>query len=583
MIPILWAQCFLFSSVFSSENSYVDDSEGNDADKLLVTVFISRFFSSSPQYVEHSSAQPAPTLFLHAGNHPPLGSGNTYVFDNGTSGQHRDSRLVSSSLVHRRYTTYVPAVTGVTEQRRGFRDYFTAHIPGSSLHPDPPPLKTTSANRDGVNDRATTTVRIPLKTAKHHFGATRARGTRPSNEDNYQAGVIDIPPFSRPRKDAEDEKALPGQGPSVFYFSVFDGHGGDAASLFLKDYLHLYIEETSKLMNPNAEPRAAEAITAESWDAEESEAEAEQRQKRIEMQVSLVNAWKDTVGGYFRRFKPDFGGVKGCGFTSGDGGVEAVLTYAFLKADLDFITNTRPWFLPPPPPPPPPEEPPANPPTDETANHKPKGGSTATAVLLATSSAKPFWHPEQTSTLITAHLGDTRALLCRVSDGLASPLTTNHHPGSPSESARLRRYATAFVSDAFGEERFGILANTRSLGDVNQKRLGVTAEPELTVKELAPNEFSFVVLVSDGISAVLSDQEIVDVVKECATPEQASKKLVEFVDEVGDVGDNATALVVRLGGWEKRIEGGEGSQGTKQLRDWRRSEAADRGGRGRRM
>jgi len=29
------------------------------------------------------------------------------------------------------------------EQRRWFRDYFTAHLPGSSLHPDPPPLKTT--------------------------------------------------------------------------------------------------------------------------------------------------------------------------------------------------------------------------------------------------------------------------------------------------------------------------------------------------------------------------------------------------------------------------------------------------------
>ena len=27
------------------------------------------------------------------------------------------------------------------EQRRGFRDYFTAYLPGSSLHPDPPPPK----------------------------------------------------------------------------------------------------------------------------------------------------------------------------------------------------------------------------------------------------------------------------------------------------------------------------------------------------------------------------------------------------------------------------------------------------------
>lgn len=186
------------------------------------------------------------------------------------------------------------------------------------------------------------------------------------------------------------------------------------------------------------------------------------------------------------------------------------------------------------------------------------------------------------STLMTAHIGDTRALLCRATDGLAVPLTTNHHPGSPSESARLRRYAAAFVSDAFGEERFGVLANTRSFGDISQKRLGVSAEPELTCREILPGEYSFLVLVSDGVSAVLGDQEICDVVKECRTPEEAGKELVEFADEVGDVGDNATAMVVRLGGWEKRADGGEGWMGTKSLREWRRREAEDVVGRGRR-
>lgn len=181
--------------------------------------------------------------------------------------------------------------------------------------------------------------------------------------------------------------------------------------------------------------------------------------------------------------------------------------------------------------------------------------------------------------MVVAHLGDTRAILCRVSDGHAVPLTTNHHPGMPSESARLRRYATAFVSDAFGEERFGVLANTRSVGDVAQKRLGVTAEPEILARELLPEEYSFLVLVSDGVSAVLGDQEIVDVVKECRTPQEAGKELVEFVDEVGEIGDNATAMVVRLGGWDRRAEGGEGWNETKALREWRRAGAEERGGR----
>ena len=34
-------------------------------------------------------------------------------------------------------------LSGRAEQRRFFRDYFTAHLPGSSLHPDPPPPKAT--------------------------------------------------------------------------------------------------------------------------------------------------------------------------------------------------------------------------------------------------------------------------------------------------------------------------------------------------------------------------------------------------------------------------------------------------------
>ncbi|KAI5843146.1 phosphatase 2C-like domain-containing protein [Tricharina praecox] len=469
-----------------------------------------------------------------------------------------------------------------TEQRRGFRDYFTAYLPGSSLHPDPPPPKTKKpgqeGGKDGENDRATTTVRIPLRSAKHHFGATRARGTRPQNEDNYQAGVIEIPPFSQVRDtDPRPVGVVPGHEPSVFYYAVFDGHGGDAASVFLKDYLHRYIEESSKLFNPSNKIRSA-VLPEEPRPsrAEETDEQRAGREKRAEMQMDLVNTWKD-VGGYFRRFKPDFGGLRGCGFRDGDGGIEAVLMYAFLRADHDFITGTRPWFLPA-------EEgsqTPAPPPGEKMTKFK--GGSTASIVLLSPFTSQPYWHPSQTSTIVTAHLGDTRALLCRVSDGLASPLTTNHHPSSPSESARLRRYATAFVSDAFGEERFGILANTRAVGDVGQKRLGVTAEPDINARRLAPGEYAFAVLVSDGISAVLGDQEIVDIVKECSTPEEAARDLVEFVDEVGEVGDNATALVIRLGGWEKRCEGGEGWQGTKALREWRRNEADERGGRGRRM
>lgn len=158
---------------------------------------------------------------------------------------------------------------------------------------------------------------------------------------------------------------------------------------------------------------------------------------------------------------------------------------------------------------------------------------------------------------------------------MSRPLTSDHHPSSPSESHRLRRFAASFVTDSFGEERIQGLANSRAFGDMASKRLGVSAEPEITRTELGPAQYSFIVLMSDGVSGTLSDQEIVDVVKEAKTPEQGARDVVAYATEVSGDGDNATCLVVRLGGWERRSEGGLGSLGTKEIRDFRRNEAMD--------
>jgi protein phosphatase PTC6 len=258
--------------------------------------------------------------------------------------------------------------------------------------------------------------------------------------------------------------------------------------------------------------------------------------------------------------------------------------YAFLKADLDFVTAQA-----------------RKPDSDNINSDKPLnaddilgkpshqaqsdnriggpnrfiGGSTASIVLISTPTPTPFWHPASPSTIVVAHVGDTRILLCETATGLAKPLTTNHHPSSPIEGTRLRRYAATFVTDSFGEERMSGLANTRAFGDMRSKRIGVSAEPEIRRVQLAPAEYSFLVLVSDGVSGTLTDQEIVDVVKEAKTPEQGARDVVSFATEVSREGDNATCLVVRLGGWERRIEGGMGSMGTKEVRDFRKGDALD--------
>jgi protein phosphatase PTC6 len=66
---------------------------------------------------------------------------------------------------------------------------------------------------------------------------------------------------------------------------------------------------------------------------------------------------------------------------------------------------------------------------------------------------------------------------------------------------------------SFGSEMFlGRLANTRAFGDSKLKRYGISAEPEISIHNLIGKKFAFMVLVSDGVTSVLSDQEIVDCV-----------------------------------------------------------------------
>ncbi|KAF2230060.1 protein serine/threonine phosphatase 2C [Viridothelium virens] len=615
--------------------------------------------------------------------------------------------------------------------RRCFHDYFVTHLPSSSLHPDSRsstgphhklPRSASTPHRDDDDNsnnadasasssssssngttsptrrspaalpfspsREMTVVRIPLRSAKHHFGSCVSRGTRPYNEDAFQAGTIEVPAFAkrRPisltttsRRPAGAVASGEGEGtsadgasgdPQVFYFGVFDGHGGRECAEFLRERLHEYVEEGTvafrlrsslkkefpgqgkyarrrSVVGPSRETgRQGEREGSEMAEAGKESLDAVEVRKqdggekvradgeRIpsakesgepppegadpvlqsdengnaeQLEKELIQEWRNTVGGYFKRFKPEYFSVKAGGqghVLEQDGvqsrhtnpsaesvggiGMETVLTYAFLKADLDFIEaqaskkdeedpvladralNADDVL----------EYPSRRLKSIGDPNKRFKGGSTGSVALISTPTPTPFWHPASPSTLIVSHAGDTRIILCNTANGQAVPLTNNHHPSTPIEATRLRRYAATFVTDSFGEERMSGLANTRAFGDMSRKRLGISAEPEVRRVELSPAEYSFLVLCSDGVSGTLSDQEIVDIVKEAKTPEQGARDVVGFATEVSGGGgggdaDNATALVVRLGGWERRSEGGLGSLGTKEAREWRRRDAMD--------
>ncbi|KAI9838066.1 MAG: hypothetical protein M1819_006221 [Sarea resinae] len=575
-------------------------------------------------------------------------------------------------------------------QKRCFHNYFVTNLPSSSLHPDSrssnlprtaPSSETPAPNGSSSpashligRARDTTTVRIPIRSAKHHFGVAVSRGSRGYNEDTFQAGVIDLPSFAKrapisltrsPNGKIESGEVTAAESkngdPQVFYYGVFDGHGGAECSDFLMERLHGYIEESAQQFElrsslntadkageiesapvtpevtaakptqgqqsdtsraPAKEPLsattqdqqtttsdgglvppAAHQTHAQPSPGEPSLTQGGNREKIFDLERSIVHQWRETVGGYFRRFRPEYFSLPQgrhdhphphskeakrqrdrhlheIASRPSDGlSIEPVLMHAFLRADLDFISaqarkheeedaveadrplNASDIF---------------DEPSKQIGGLKRfKGGSTCSIALISTPNPTPYWHPASHASLITAHVGDTRILLCETATGAACPLTTDHHPATQSEGRRLRRYATTFVTDSFGEERMSGLANTRAFGDMQSKRIGVSAEPEIRRTELGPAEFSFLVLVSDGISGTLSDQEIVDIVKEARTPDAAAHDVVSFATDVSVDGDNATCLVIRLGGWKRRLEGGLGSLGTKELRDFRREDAQD--------
>ncbi|KAJ3078906.1 hypothetical protein HK102_004146 [Quaeritorhiza haematococci] len=99
----------------------------------------------------------------------------------------------------------------------------------------------------------------------------------------------------------------------------------------------------------------------------------------------------------------------------------------------------------------------------------------------------------------------------------------------------------------------GGLSMTRALGDLKYKMFGgVIAEPDIRRMRVSGRDVAFMVLVSDGVTEVLSNQEIVDVVKSAPNPSTASNLIIETSTTLGAT-DNKTCLVIRLPAWSQSL------------------------------
>jgi len=102
-----------------------------------------------------------------------------------------------------------------------------------------------------------------------------------------------------------------------------------------------------------------------------------------------------------------------------------------------------------------------------TAPLSQSSGSTATVCVIRNGAE-----------LTVAHVGDSRALVCRKASALQ--MTVDHDPESAKERERIEQCNGRVMWSSVGRPRVnGVLEMTRSIGDIDLKKCGVTAEPDV--------------------------------------------------------------------------------------------------------
>ncbi|KAK8686537.1 hypothetical protein V6N13_125561 [Hibiscus sabdariffa] len=156
--------------------------------------------------------------------------------------------------------------------------------------------------------------------------------------------------------------------------------------------------------------------------------------------------------------------------------------------------------------------------------------------------------------LVVANCGDSRAVLSR--GGVATALSYDHKPDRPEELERVEA-AGGRVINWNGYRVLGVLATSRSIGDQYLKPF-VICKPEVTVRELT-NRDEFVILASDGLWDVISNEVACRVVRRCLNGQirsnsdvvnqnraaEAAAVLVELAMSRGSR-DNISVIVVEL-------------------------------------
>nr|PIL98564.1 protein phosphatase 2C domain-containing protein [Toxoplasma gondii COUG] len=296
-----------------------------------------------------------------------------------------------------------------------------------------------------------------------------------------------------------------------YYTAIFDGHDGSSCAQYATVNLHKNLISLYRQIYSTVQRRRQQL--------EDREMERERGDKKRKKKPSnfslLVQQLNDGLPS--KRREEKFLSV----------GLEALVkatAKSFFMTDHNFLDSAR------------------------KSGVEQDAGSTACVVLL--------FGPDDDGQLklLTAHAGDTRAVLCR--DDRALRLTEDHRPNHKLEQRRVQQnggevmniegvWRVIFV-DRKTNRLFG-LATSRALGDRRMKvpKKLVTCQPTLHVYAINFETDLFLVLASDGIWDVLSDEEVVAIVSEHLDkpPQEAARFVIDEAVKRGSEDDKTCTVL----------------------------------------
>ncbi|BAO38854.1 protein phosphatase 2C -like protein 6 [Kluyveromyces marxianus] len=414
-------------------------------------------------------------------------------------------------------------------------------------------------------------LRVHLNKFPSLIGHATSRINRLYNEDTYSINILKLPSASaelsllNSKRSIANKMKLWEELPlhrNLLNISIFDGHGGDRVSKMLASELHEHLVKMVPLKQEfeSVLKQYKTLVGGKYWTniyknrKQYYDKYIKHCNTKVE-QVLLTDGVPPPSGS--RMIFDKWGNI--IDKTSLLNEHERLRLYStYLKYDLNEICGF------------------ASDLEQEAAMKEYYGGSTASSIFLTaydeqeSSDESFFVAPQGLLKLAVTQIGDTKIILCD-KNGIAHSLSKVHHPSSSRESRRLGGH---FQSDSFGDTRFlNNFANTRSFGDRIGKRDGLTCEPDIYSYLIGPTRMlphaeksklqfggdeCFICLVSDGVTTLMSDQEICDLVTstvnnrglKTASPQYCAQEVLQYIMAIGSKdADNATCIVLRLPNW----------------------------------